>query len=419
MVLEDFFRCRGALRRFRLPPLGSQADGFCDWLHGQGYRRAGVRRHVWHVCRFNHYLRRRGVQGGQPVEQSLAERFIRGQLARAGQRGRARSSPVAAAVHAFLGYLSGRGLLAPVTHPPRPYQALLHEYLDFLACRRGLAPCTIQARRRGLIPFLEDLGADAVAEQVGALSPERVHSFWATHTGARSRSGRRETQTALRTFFRFCLQQGYLKRDLAEAIPRLRTYRLSGVPRDVSEEEAEQLLRSIDRSTGLGRRDFAIMQLLYTYGVRGGHVRALRLQDIEWRQRRIRFRSHKRGKEVLVPLTDQVGEALLAYLRHGRPTAPYQEVFLTAHAPIRPLKNASVLSVLVGHRMVRAGASGPRRGPHAFRHRFATRMLERGHSLKTIADLLGHRDINTTFRYTKVDLHTLHQLPLDWPEEIS
>jgi integrase len=82
-------------------------------------------------------------------------------------------------------------------------------------------------------------------------------------------------------------------------------------------------------------------------------VRALRLQDIEWRQGRIRFRSHKRGKEVLVPVTDQVGEALPAYLRHGRPNAPYQEVFLTAHAPIRPLKTPSALSVLVGQRMVR------------------------------------------------------------------
>ena len=326
---------------------------------------------------------------------------------------------MAAAVHAFLGYLSARGLLAPVTQATRPYQALMHKYLDFLSRRRGLAPCTIQTHRRGLIPFLEYLGADGVAERLGALSPERVHSFWATDTCVRSQSGRRETQTALRTFFRFCLQQGYLKRDLAEAIPRLRTYRLSGVPRAVSDEDAEKILLSIDRSTPLGRRDFAILQLLDTYGVRGGHVRALRLQDIEWRQCRLRFRSHKRGKEVLVPLTDQVGEALLAYLRHGRPNAPYQEVFLTAHAPIRPLKTPSALSVLVGQRMVRVGARGPRKGPHAFRHRFATRMLQRGHSLKTIADLLGHRDINTTFLYTKVALHTLHELPLDWPEEMS
>jgi integrase len=206
---------------------------------------------------------------------------------------------------------------------------------------------------------------------------------------------------------------------LAEAIPRLRTYKLSGVPRAISEEDAEKVLLSIDRTTPVGRRDFAIIQLLYTYGVRGGQVRALQLQDVEWRQSRIRFRSHKRGKEVVVPMTDQVGEALLEYLRHGRPDAPYQEVFLTAHAPVRPMKSPAAMSLLVGHHMVQVGVSCPKKGSHAFRHGFATRMLQRGQSLKTIADLLGHRNINTTFMYTKVDLPTLQQLPLDWPEEVS
>jgi len=419
MILEDFFRSRTAMDRFRLPPLGSEVDGFCDWLHGQGYGQTQVRHHVWRVSLFNQYLRRRGVHGYQQVEESLAERFIRRQLARCGQTSRSWGSPVAAAVHAFLGYLSSRGLLIPATQATPPYQELLDEYLDFLNHRRGLAQGTVQARRRGLIPFLEHLGADAVVERLGDLSPERIHSFWAKDTRTRSRSEIRETQTALRTFFRFCVQRGYLKRDLAEAIPRVRTYKLSGVPRAVSEEDAEKVLLGIDRTTPVGRRDFAIIQLLYTYGVRGGQVRALQLQDIQWRQGRICFRSHKGGKEVMVPLTDQVGEALLEYLRHGRPDAPYQEVFLTAHAPIRPMQNPSILSGLVGHRMVQVGVSGPRKGSHAFRHRFATRMLQRGQSLKTIADLLGHRHMNTTFIYTKVDLQTLQQLPLDWPEEVS
>jgi site-specific recombinase XerD len=181
----------------------------------------------------------------------------------------------------------------------------------------------MQVHRRGLIPFLEHLGADAVAKRLGDLSAERVQLFWAKDTRARSRCEIQGTQTALRTFFRFCVQRGYLKRDLAEAIPHVRTYKLSGVPRAISEEDAEKVLRSIDRTTPVGRRDFAIIQLLYTYGVRGGQVRALQLPDLEWRQSRIRFRSHKRGKEALVPLTDQVGEALLEYLRHGRtPTWP-------------------------------------------------------------------------------------------------
>ena len=148
MILEDFFRSRTAMDRFRQPPLGSEVDGFCNWLHGQGYGQTQVRHHVWKASLFNQYLRRRGVHGYQQVEESLAERFIRRQLARSGQTSRSWSSPVAAAVHAFLGYLSSRGLLTPATtQVALPYQELLDEYLDFLSHRRGLAQRRITRRR--------------------------------------------------------------------------------------------------------------------------------------------------------------------------------------------------------------------------------------------------------------------------------
>jgi len=153
--------------------------------------------------------------------------------------------------------------------------------------------------------------------------------------------------------------------------------------------------------------------------VRGGQVRILRLEDILWRRSRIRFPALKGGKQVVEPLTDEVGEALLEYLRHGRPNAKHAEVFLTARAPFHPLRSPTNVSTMVAHRMRRAGVSGCPMGSHVFRHTFASRMLRHGQSLKTIADMLGHRHINTTFIYTKVDLETLTQLPLDWPEVSS
>ena len=164
---------------------------------------------------------------------------------------------------------------------------------------------------------------------------------------------------------------------------------------------------------------FAIIQLLHTYGVRGGQVRVLRLQDIQWRQNRIRFSPQKGGKEVVEPLTDEVGEALLEYLRHGRPRSEHTEVFLTSCAPFQPLRSSCNVTTIVASRMRQAGVSGCPMGSHVFRHAFATRMLRHGQSLKTIADLLGHRNINTTFIYTKVDMETLRQLPLEWPEVSS
>jgi len=251
--------------------------------------------------------------------------------------------------------------------------------------------------------------------RLNRLSPEQVLSFFTNHTLDKSPSQRRCLQGVVRSFLRFCLHQGYLERDLSQAIPRLRTYQLSDVPRAISEGDAQKTLACIDRTTPVGRRDFAIILMLYTYGIRGGQLRALRLQDVQWSQNRLRVPAAKRGKEIVLPLTEEVGESLLEYLCHARPQVPYPEVFLTAQAPLRPLQ-APAVSRMVAQRMQKAGVHPPRAGSHVFRHGFATRMLQNGQSLKTIADLLGHRNINTTFRYTKVDLAALHQLPLEWPE---
>lgn len=248
------------------------------------------------------------------------------------------------------------------------------------------------------------------------MSSEDVITFLTQQGQGKSPSRCRRLQGVLRSFLRFCLQKGYFECDLAAAVPCIRSYKLSGVPRGISESDALKALECIDRTTPKGRRDFAIIQVLHTYGVRGGQVRALRLSDICWRENRIRFSPNKRGKEVIEPLTNQVGESLLDYLRDGRPQVAYPEVFLTARPPFRPLRTPGVISIMVSRRLSLAGVSNPSRGSHIFRHAFATRMLQHGQSMKTIADLLGHRNINTTFIYTKVDLQALRDATLEWPE---
>ena len=417
MVLEDFFPRHSAVQRFRLPPLGSETDGFCEWLCGQGYSRYVLRRHVWKVSSFNQYLRRRHVTDFQQVERSLAEQFISNDLLRfrRGECSKSSHAATSGAVHSFLYYLSVRGILVACQDTPLPYQELLDEFLDYLESKCNLTETSVKRHCRSLTPFLEDLGADAAPERLHKLSAQRIQKLFAKYTQQKSHSTRRAIQGALRKFLRFCRQKGYTQRDLAQAVSPIRTYKLSGVPRGVSEEDARKVLGSIDR-TPIGLRDNAIIQLLYTYGVRGGQVRALALGDIRWRQNQIRFRALKGGKQVVQPLTDEVGESLLEYLRHGRPKATCPEVFLTARAPFGPLRDSSIVSLIIANRMRKAGVNGSPKGSHAFRHAFATRMLKGGQSLKTIADMLGHRLINTTFIYTKVDLETLKQLPLQWPE---
>ncbi len=412
MVLEDLLRRSRELTRYRRPPLGLELDSFCRWLHEQGYARSVIRSRLSNISQFNQYLRDLGIKDCREVQTRHADRFI-GQHRR--KRVRVASRHRVAAVRCWMTYSSGRGLLTSPAEGLPPYQDVVDEYVEYLRDDRALAASTIGIYRHYLIPFLHSLHGRDIRRSLSEVSPRQVHAFFAKHAQGKADTTRGQIQATLRTFFAFGAKQGYGVGHLAEAVPKVFRYRLATVPRHVSEQEAHKLLESIDRSTSVGRRDYAMVLLLHTYGVRGAQIRALRLEDIHWRHSRIRFQSCKGGKEILDPLTDQVGESLLDYLRHGRPATASREVFLTDRAPFHPL-NADTLYLRVASRLRRVGVSGTAVGPHALRHGFATRLLHGGQSLKTIADMLGHRDVNSTFIYTKSDFNTLQQLPLDWPE---
>jgi integrase len=268
-----------------------------------------------------------------------------------------------------------------------------------------------------LVQFLNWLGDDAVAERLPHLSVEEIQTFFIKYSECHSVVRRRSMRSALRTFFRFCQFQGYIMRALDAAVPTLQCYKLAHIPRGLTEEQAQIVLSTIDRETNCGRRDYAILQLLYTYGVRAGQVRALEFKDIDWRQSQISFRASKWGKDLILPLAQDVGESLLSYIRDARPAYSYSEIFLTARAPYHPFRDSHIISKIARERMLDAGIEMPKSAAHAFRHCFATRMFAQGHSLKAIGDLLGHRNLQNTRIYTKVDFQNLEEASIDWPEE--
>ncbi len=415
MVLEDLLRRSRELTRYRRPPLGLELDGFCQWLHEQGYSRSVIRSHLSNISQFNQYLRYLGIKDCHEVQKRHAVRFIDQHLRK---RGRVVSRHRVAAVRCWMKYISSRGFLTSTAEVLPPYQGVVDKYVEYLRHDRALADSTSGIYSHYLIPFLQSLNGTDILRSLAEVSPRQIHAFFAKHAQGKADTTRGQIQATLRTFFAFCAKQGYVVGHLAEAVPKVFSYRLAQLPRHVSEQDAHKLLDSIDRSTPVGRRDYAMVLLLHTYGVRGAQIRALRLADIQWRHSRVRFRSCKGGKEIIDPLTDQVGESLLDYLRHGRPETAYREVFLTDRAPFHPL-NADNLYLRIASRLRRVGVSGAALGPHALRHGFATRLLNGGQSLKTIADMLGHRDVNSTFIYTKIDFKTLQQLPLDWPEVVT
>jgi site-specific recombinase XerD len=292
-------------------------------------------------------------------------------------------------------------------------------YLKWMRHYHHASEGTVKLRCHSITRFLDWLGLEATSDGLSRLTAERIEGFFLSYARGMARSARRSMQAALRTFLRFCLHQGYIDRPLDQAVPTLRIYKLATVPRGLSDTEAQQVLRSINRDNHVGRRDYAMVQLLYTYGVRGGQVRALQLEDIDWAHNQILFKASKQGKNSQLPLTAETGESLLDYLQHSRPPSSYPQVFLTCRAPYHSLLHSSSLSAIVERHIRAAGVDSPSKGAHAFRHCFATRMLHQGHSLKAIADVLGHRHLSTTFIYTKVEVNALKQVALEWPQEVS
>lgn len=174
----------------------------------------------------------------------------------------------------------------------------------------------------------------------------------------------------------------------------------------------------MDQSTPQGRRDFAILTVLIAYGVRAGQLVGLRLDDVRWRESTILFPKAKGGRRIEAPLTPAVGNAIASYLRDGRPATPDRHIFLSLHPPFPPLAATSIYRV-VSQAFERAQVDSPHRGSHAIRHAWATRAMAQGQSLKAIADLLGHRSLESTRIYTKVDLVQLRSVGLAWPQEVQ
>lgn len=411
MALEQVFKCLRTLRRLRTDPLGRFTEGFCCWLLEHGFSRSAIRKHLLFLSLLSRHLGPGcGVLIARDVKTALRAYSLE---CRETGKGEKHVRRVGYSVSRFLLYLRESGFLDHPAHE-EPYQPLLDAYLTWMRRNQYASDGTLELRSRSITRFLRWLGPEATPEGLSGLTAERIEDFFLGYAQGMGRSARRSMQSALRTFLRFCLRQGYIDRSLDLAVPTLRTYKLATVPRGLADAEAQRVLRSINRLSLAGRRDYAIVQLLYTYGVRGGQVRALRLEAIDWAHNQILFKASKHGKDSLLPLTAEVGTSLLEYL-HSRPLSSSPHVFLTCRAPYHALPHAGTLSAIVERHLQAAGVESPSRGAHIFRHGFATRMLRQGHSLKAIADVLGHRHLGTTFIYTKVELNALMHVALEWP----
>jgi integrase len=289
---------------------------------------------------------------------------------------------------------------------------VLRDYMAWLVDTRELALSSVEHHVRisriALVAWSDDDGG--CVSRLRALRVEDVERLLCSRKPGLGLSARRAFHENVRLFLRFCVERGWTSADLPAAVPSVRRYRLSTVPRGVRESDLPALLAALPPQA---KRQRAVLLLLVTYGIRRAQVANLRLGDLDWGRRVVTFPAHKGGRIVQHALTPAVAEALADYVRE-RGESKFDHVFLRdppSHGPISPHSITSFVARI----FARAGVESRPRGPHAFRHAFAQRVLSARKPFKVVADLLGHRSLESTAIYAKVDVQLLNEVPLGWP----
>lgn len=388
-------------------PLVAFADGLRGELTRRGYTSNGVKPQLALMGQLNRWLARAGRGAGE-LTSALAERFLSEQ-----RRSGRRRVPTLRSLGPLFGYLNGQGVL-PAEEPAErtALDELIARYRRHLTRDRDLAPTTVlryeRMARRFLARRASERGGETGAEGLGA---DEVRAYLRECSARLVITSTKREAADLRALLRFLYLDGLLAIDLGLTIPPIAGWRDTRLPATLDAADVASVLRSCDRSTATGRRDFAVLTLLARLGLRAGEVAALQLGDIDWQAGEIVVHGKARRVERL-PLTVDVGEAIASYLREARPRADSRCLILTRQAPFRAIDPSSITTLV--YRACRRAGLAPV-GGHRLRHALASEMLRRGGSLLEISQVLRHRDLATTLLYAKVDRTALRAVAGAWP----
>jgi site-specific recombinase XerD len=308
------------------------------------------------------------------------------------------------------GLISGNGR----THKTDPFPSIA-DFFHYLRKERGLREASIYLYKHHLRSFecyLSRIGL----HNLSGLSPVVLSAFLTEHCPGLSSSHCTGLVCSIRVFLRYLFREGVTKRDLSFAVEGPRKYRMSDIPRSIKWDEVGRMLEAVDRRTTYGKRDYAILLLLVTYGLRGREVADLTLDSIDWKKEQLFVPGRKAGHSTVYPLSTVVGEAVLDYL-HTRPQTTDRHIFFRFLAPLRPY-TYNAISSRVAHYLHKAGISVHRAGSHTLRHTCVQHLVDAHFSFKTIGDYVGHRSVDSTAVYTKINVEALREVALGDGEEV-
>lgn len=399
-------RPRSHQEYLELPVFGPVINAFVEWSLARGFTVGTVKNQLKETRQVVAWMTQRGVYCGRlsdAVFEDAWEHFRHDRPA------------VAGTVRQWEQFCRQSEMMTPVAQETvARHSGEVDRFICYLRQVRGLAPSTVQAHRRYIERFLDFAHLGTQLPGVDKLRLNHVEEFLADCSKTVGRHSLQHVVGYLRSFLRFLYADGRLTAPLHEMLDSPIVYRHEKIPHCLPWTVVEALLDSIDRTDDQGVRNYAMLLLIATYGLRSCEVVALKLDDICWRESRLNISQSKNANELALPLTDGVANALIDYLRNVRPALGFREVFLRVRAPFGVLKPTAVADAF-DREVRRSGLAIAYHGAHCLRHSYAHHLLQQGSSLKTIGDILGHRSAESTYVYLRLSSDELRAVALEAP----
>ena len=418
-MLNRYFIRPTTVDRIRSSWIGESIERYVAWLAEQNYAARNVFFRVPVLVHFGEFARKSGATKIDELPNHI-EPFVADWLSDRKQGYSESDCKIAARevrnpIHQLL------RLILPeygcvIGGKADPFVDVVPGFFEFLRQERGLREATL-VQYRHYLQLLQDHLQGIGRPLLPNLPPAVISAFIAKSGEGRDKRSVQSLCSILKVFFRYLYRVNLMARDLAKVIESPRHYRLSNLPRSITWKEVEGMLLKVDRRSAVGKRDYATLLLLVTFGLRAREIAALTLDDIDWKRDRIDIRGRKAGHSTAYPLDPSVGEAVLDYLKQGRPKTNMRALFIGAYAPYVPLSYVAV-SLRAKLYLRKAGIKVSRPGSHTLRHTCVQRLVDAGFSLKTIGDFIGHRTPDATKIYAKVNIAALRLVALGNGEEV-
>ena len=410
-MLEYYFKRPRIQARIRANVLCKQIRKLICYMHDCGYQPGTIQRYIPNAEHFGMWLKANGIKVTS-VNKDTIKSFLNEHLPNCRcdlPRSRSRNN-VLPALNCLLRVLSLQN-----QKPTTSVEKEIHRFRAYMKDVCGLSDSTTLCRVFYVTGFLTDTFGNRQIKYKN-ITPDGILKYVSKKARQFKPNTTKAMTSSLKCYFRFLQFKGQCSSNLIGAVPTIPNWKLATIPKTMTKEQLSMFLASFNRKTARGQRDYAIALCFLELGIRASEVKALLLDDIDWKNSTITIRASKTLNSRILPLPVRLGKALACYLKNGRPKTDSRNVFIRHRAFKNNPSTINMVHNAMHRAYKRAGLADQCSGTHIFRHTLATVMHQKGATLKEVADILGHKCIDTTTIYTKVNLPMLAKVVLPWPE---